>query len=268
VHQLIALIVRYGTPLVWLNVFLEQIGLPIPAVPTLVLAGALSSDSKMSSTAIIAGSIIASLIADSVWFYLGRKHGYRILRTMCRISLSPDSCVRDTEARFDRWGMRSLLVAKFVPGFSTIAPPLAGATKQSAIQFVIYDAAGAFLWAGAAVAAGRTFHHAVDRVLTFLEDLGSWALLVIGCALAIVIVVKWFQRYRFIQRLRLARISPKELLDLIENEKEPLIFDVRTASSLKRDPRRLPFAQVIPVDRISEHVKDINRDREIILYCT
>ncbi len=267
-HRLIALIVRYGTPLVWLNVFLEQIGLPIPAVPTLVIAGALSHATKMSSTSILIGSVLASLIADSVWFILGRRLGHRVLRTMCRISLSPDSCVRDTEARFDRWGMPSLLFAKFVPGFSTIAPPLAGATSQSAIQFLIYDAAGAFLWAGAAVAAGRFFHRAVDRLLTSLENLGYWAVVIVASVLMIVIIVKWWQRLQFMRRLRLARITPKELLTLIEEKRDPLIFDVRTASSRRRDPRRIPLAVIMVGDEIPQHVVDIPRDREIILYCT
>src|SRR5438045_3806639 len=109
----------------------------------------------MSSTHILLASLIASLIADYAWFFLGRLYGYRILRLLCRISLSPDSCVRDTEANFEKWGLKSLLVAKFIPGFSTVAPPLAGAVRASAIRFAIYDSFGALLWAGAAVAAGR-----------------------------------------------------------------------------------------------------------------
>lgn len=267
-HRLVALIVRYGTPLVWLNVFLEQIGLPIPAVPTLVLAGALSRDGKMSSTALIAGSIAASLIADYIWFLLGRRLGYRVLRTMCRISLSPDSCVRDTEAKFERWGMQSLLIAKFVPGFSTIAPPLAGATRRGSLQFLVYDAAGAFLWAGAAVAAGRVFHRAVDRVLAALENLGYWSVVLVACVLAVVVAIKWMQRRQFLQRLRLARITPEELYKLIDGENAPLIIDVRTASARKREPRRLPRALVIAGDQIEAHVADFDRDREIVLYCT
>lgn len=263
-----ALIARHGTPLVWLNVFLEQIGLPIPAVPTLVVAGALSRDGKLSSTAIIAGSVIASLVADSAWFILGRRLGYRVLRTMCRISLSPDSCVRDTEARFERWGMPSLLFAKFVPGFSTVAPPLAGATNHSAVEFLIYDGIGAFLWAGMAVAGGRIFHRAIDRLLAALENLGSWAVVLVGSALMIVIVVKWWQRLRFLKRLRLARITPKDLLGLVEANVNAIIIDVRTAGARRRDPRHIPGALLISGDQISEHLADIPRDRDIVLYCT
>ena len=117
-----------------------------------------------------------------MWFLLGRRYGYRILRTLCRISLSPDSCVRDTEARFERWGLKSLLIAKFIPGFSTVAPPLAGASGRGTLAFVIYDGIGALIWAGAAVAAGRAFHHAIDRLLAALENLGGWALVVIALA--------------------------------------------------------------------------------------
>ena len=164
--------------------------------------------------------------------------------------------------------MPSLLFAKFVPGFSTIAPPLAGATQHGVIEFLLYDAAGAILWAGAAVVAGRVFHRAVDRVLAALDNLGYWALVVIACALTIVIALKWWQRHQFMQKLRLARITPKELLALIEDKREPLIFDVRTASAIRRDPRRIPQALIIPGDEIQQHIADIQRDRDIILYCT
>ena len=267
-HRLIALIVHYGTPLVCLNVFLEQIGAPIPAVPTLIVAGALSRDGHMSSTAIILGSVIASLAADWIWFMLGRRHGYRILRTLCRISLSPDSCVRDTEARFERWGMPSLLIAKFVPGFSTIAPPMAGASGRSVAQFMVYDGMGAFLWAGCAVAAGRAFHRAIDRVLDAIDRLGGWALVLIVSLLALVIVVKWWQRLHFLKKLRIARITPEELLEMIESTKPPLIIDARSESGRRRDPRHVPHAIVIPWGELPARLAGISRNQEIILYCT
>jgi membrane protein DedA with SNARE-associated domain len=268
VSRLIALVVRHGTPLIWLNVFVTQIGVPIPVVPTLVIAGALSSDGKLSSTLILTGSVIASLAADWIWFLLGRRLGYRVLKTICRMSLSPDSCVRDTEARFERWGMPSLLFAKFVPGFATIAPPLAGATNHSTIEFLIYDAAGAFLWAGAAVAAGHIFHGAVERVLRALENLGAWAVLFVVCVLAIVIVVKWWQRRQFMLRMRLARVTPQEVMQMLENSQPPVIIDARSATARKRDPRRIARAVVIPVDSMTENLADIARDREIVVYCT
>ena len=126
------------------------------------------SSDRMSSTHVMIAAVIASLIADYIWFELGRRYGYRILRLLCRISLSPDSCVRDTEARFERWGLKSLIVAKFIPGFSTVAPPLAGATRAGTLVFLAFDVLGAIVWAGAAVAVGRAFHSTIDRVPSML----------------------------------------------------------------------------------------------------
>src|SRR5881275_3172836 len=169
--SLVHYVLVYGISLIFINVLLEQLGAPVPAVPALIVAGALSRDGKMSSTNILLAALAASLIADYMWFLLGRRYGYRILRTLCRVSLSPDSCVRDTEANFERWGMKSLLIAKFVPGFSTVAPPLAGATNAGVFAFLIYDGLGALLWAGAAIAAGRAFHHAIGSLVDRLENL-------------------------------------------------------------------------------------------------
>jgi membrane protein DedA with SNARE-associated domain len=267
--RLIHYLVRYGVSLVFLNVFAEQIGAPVPAVPTLIVAGALARNGRMSSTHVLLVAVIASLIADWIWFLLGRAYGYRILRTLCRISLSPDSCVRDTEARFERWGMKSLLFAKFVPGFSTVAPPLAGAgKKRSTIAFLIYDGIGALLWAGSAVAVGRLFHHQIAEVIAMLENLGWWAVAIVGGALALFVLVKWLQRARFLKQLRIARVSVGELKDMIEREEHPVVLDVRTRSSQSRDPRRIPTAIVTHADDIDRTVEALSPDREIVLYCT
>jgi membrane protein DedA with SNARE-associated domain len=267
--KLIHYLVRYGVSLVFLNVFAEQIGAPVPAVPTLIVAGALARNGRMSSThMILIAAVAASLIADWIWFLLGRSYGYRILRTLCRISLSPDSCVRDTEARFERWGLKSLLFAKFVPGFSTVAPPLAGAAKRSTLAFLIYDGIGALLWAGSAVAVGRLFHRQIAEVIGHLENLGWWALLIVGLTLALFILVKWLQRVRFLKQLRIARVTVKELKGMFERDEKPVVLDVRTRSSRVRDPRRIPTALVTHADEIATTIEAISPDREIVLYCT
>jgi membrane protein DedA with SNARE-associated domain len=258
--RLIQLIVERGIPLIWLNVFLEQLGVPVPAVPTLVVAGALSQDGKISSTHVLIAAVVASLLADWIWFLLGRRYGYRILSTLCKISLSPDSCVRDTEQRFERWGMKSLLFAKFIPGFSTVAPPLAGVTQGSTIAFLIYDFLGALLWAGSCVVAGRVFHHAIDRVLASLESLGWWSAVVIGFALVLVIIVKWAQRRGFYKQLRMARVSVGELKEMMDRGETPLIIDARSPGARKRDPRRI-LGAVTGSDTIPPGV-------EIVVYCT
>ena len=268
VARLFELVIRYGVPLVALNVFLEQIGVPIPAVPTLIVAGALTRNGQLSSTHVLMASVAASLVADYAWFLLGRRYGYRVLQTLCRISLSPDSCVRETETRFEKWGLKSLLVAKFIPGFSTVAPPLAGAARRSTVAFLVYDGIGALIWASAAVAIGRAFHRAIARALDALENLGWWALVILSCGLALFIVVKWMERRRFLQRLRFARMTVDELKQLIDGGNAPVIVDVRTSSVRKRDPRRIPNAIVASASDIDREIAAISPDREIVLYCT
>src|SRR5512140_3373298 len=164
-EQLTALLAHYGLVLVFVNVFLVQAGVPVPAVPTLMVAGALAAGSGPGLPAILAVAVVGSLLGDAIWYAAGRIYGMRVLQLLCRISISPDSCVRETETRFTRWGAVSLLVAKFVPGFATVAPPLAGAMRISCGSFLVYSAIGAGLWAGAAAGAGRLFHRQIDWLL-------------------------------------------------------------------------------------------------------
>jgi membrane protein DedA with SNARE-associated domain len=266
--ELTQYVLTYGLPLVFGIVLLEQLGAPIPALPVLIVAGALSRNGQLSSALVLVVAVGASVLADSVWYALGRRRGQRILKTLCRISLSPDSCVRQTEAVFERWGMPSLLFAKFIPGFSTVAPPLAGAAGASFSSFLLYDSGGALLWAGAGVAAGMAFHRAIDRALSLLASLGSGAFVVLAAGLAVFVAFKWWQRRRFYKMLRMARISVDELRRLIDGGEQPIVVDVRTAGARARDPRRIPGAVVMGISDLDAHLSELPRNREVILYCT
>ena len=266
--QLTLTVLTYGLPLIFGIVLLEQLGAPIPAIPVLVVAGALSVDSGLSAWQVLFVAIGASLVADSVWFLLGRAQGHRILKTLCRISLSPDSCVRQTESVFERWGMPSLLVAKFIPGFSTVAPPMAGATRARFGEFLLYDAGGALLWAGAGVIGGMVFHRAIDRALAFLASIGGAAFVLLGAGLIVFIAFKWWQRRRFYKVLRMARISVEELRRLMDEGQSPIVLDVRTVKGRALDPRRIQGASVLDIQNFDAALKELPRDREIILYCT
>lgn len=266
--RLVHYVIVYGVPLIMLNVFLEQIGLPVPAVPTLIIAGALARNGKISSTHVLLGAVVASLAADWIWFLLGRHYGFAILRTLCKISLSPDSCVRETEAKFERWGLKGLLFAKFIPGFSTVAPPLAGAAKERTWAFAIYDGLGALIWAGAAVAVGRAFHRAIDRVLLALENLGGWAVVIVAFLVGLWILVKWWQRRGFYKQLRMSRIQANELKAMFDRGESPFVLDVRMPTVRKLDPRRIPSAIVAQSNAIDQHIEHLTPDREIVLYCT
>lgn len=265
---LFAQIGRHGLLLVFANVFLEQVGVPIPALPTLLVAGALAARGEMELASILAVALAGSVLADTTWFLLGRKQGHRILKTVCRISLSPDSCVRQTESLFERWGMVSILFAKFIPGYNTLAPPLAGAAGTSLPRFLLWDGLGSLLWNGGGVALGVLFHDAIGRVIDYIETLGFWAFVVLGIGLILIVAFKYWERRRFYKVLRLARISIDELQGLIETGESPLIVDVRTRSKHLGAPHRIPGAIRMTLEEIDDKLSDLPRDREVILYCT
>src|SRR5882672_588341 len=189
-------LVDYGVPLVGLNVLLQQLGLPIPAVPTMMLAGVLAVAGCIDFPAAFAFSVAASLVADLLWFWAGRRYGYPVLRFLCRISLSPDTCVRQTEGIFERWGFFSVVISKFVPGFATVAPPIAGALKMRIPAFVAASIASAALWVGAAMIAGVVFAPQIDAALAWMADHVALAAITLAALVAVYIVAKAVQRWR------------------------------------------------------------------------
>ena len=266
--KLVAYVAQYGVLLVFANVLVEQIGIPIPALPTLIVAGTLVREGRLSFLALLAAAVAASLVVDTAWYFLGRRYGHRVLKTLCRISLSPDSCVRHTEATFEKWGMASVVAARFITGFSTVAPPLAGAMGASLPAFLLYDSLGTTLWAGTGLILGFVFHRAIDDILGFLEGLGTGALYLLGTALALFVLFKWWQRRRFYRTLRMARISVDELRRLFEGGQRPVIVDVRGEGERNRDPRRIPGATTMEVSEIDAKLPGIPPEVEIVLYCT
>jgi membrane protein DedA with SNARE-associated domain/rhodanese-related sulfurtransferase len=263
-----SLIGEYGVPLVFANVLVDQMGLPFPAIPTLVVAGALAADGRLSIAALFAVSLFACVAADFAWYVAGRFYGNRIMKLLCRVSLTPDSCVSQTEAQFERWGLSTLLIAKFVPGLALIAPPLAGASRSGWVAFLIFDAIGAALWVGAALGGGMLLQAQIDDVLRHLQDFGAAAGVFVCGLLAAYIAYKWWQRYRFYQQLRMARISVDELYRLMGAGAAPVIVDVRSPGALGRDPKRIPGAFSLPLDSFDRHVGQLPRDRDVVLYCT
>jgi membrane protein DedA with SNARE-associated domain/rhodanese-related sulfurtransferase len=266
-QQLLLSIGQYGLTIVFFNVLVQQIGLPVPAVPTLVIAGALAADGQLPPAALFFWSVVACLIADCGWYFIGQTYGIRVLKLLCRISLEPDSCVSQTQTRFERWGINSLVVAKFIPGLAIIAPPLAGAMRIGWGRFIALSAAGAALWVGTAMAAGVLFRAQIAVMLRHLGEIGSAAALIVGAALAMYIGFKWWERVRFFKSLRMARIDVAELYELLQAGAEPIIVDVRSPTARALEPRWIPGALHVPLEEIAKHIKDLPRDREIVLYC-
>ena len=256
---------RYGVPFVGFNVLLQQLGLPIPAVPTMMLAGALALAGRIDFAQAFAISVAASLAADLVWFWAGRRYGYPVLRFLCRISLSPDTCVRQTEGIFERWGFFSVVVSKFVPGFATVAPPIAGALRMRVPSFVAASTASAALWVGAAMAAGAVFARQIDAALAWMTSHFGLAALAVGVVVAAYVLVKAIQRWRLARMLATSMITIEELREQLSGAGRPLLIDV--GSSLAHNARaHIPGALLLDLDAIAASA-DIPGDRDIVIYC-
>jgi len=267
-HQLILAIGQYGLMIVVVNVLLDQIGLPVPAVPTLIVAGAIAVDGQMPLGSLFVWSVLACLVADCGWYLIGERYGIRVLKTLCRISLEPDSCVSQTQTRFERWGINSLVIAKFVPGLAIIAPPMAGALRIGWPRFVFLSTCAGILWVGTALLAGILFKSQIARLLDNLNGLGSIVATGVVILLAAYIGYKWWERSRFYRLLRMARISVADLYALMQAGASPTILDVRSSTARALEPKWIPGALNVSLQDVARHLKELPRDREIILYCT
>lgn len=246
---------------------LEQLGVPLPALPVVVLAGARAVGDPFHLLYALVLATVGSTLGDLAWFWAGRRYGHRVLRLLCRLSLSPDSCVRQTESTYERRGAATLVVAKFVPGLATVAPPVAGALGLRPSTFLFYTSAGAALYYGAALVLGLVFHNQIDWLLERLTDLGVGALLVVVAIFALYVAYRWWDRSRFIQSLRAGRIEADELSGMIDRGEEPVVLDVRSRTHRELDRRRIPSARGVDLDDLERTLAEIPRDREVVVYC-
>ena len=264
--HLIELIQQYGLGFVFVNVLALQAGLPLPAYPTLIVAGALAAAGGTPVYQLVGVGIVGALIADTGWYSAGRKFGMRILSTLCRVSLSQDTCVRQTESIFQRFGPSSMLFAKFVPGFASVATALAGAIRLNYLKFVAFDAVGAGLWVGVGVGLGYLFRDAIGEMMEKLSSLGKYGVMLVVAGFALWILVKWFRRYLFTKQLRMDRVTVHELRELMNEQKVQALVDVRSPLT-QAATGRIPGARAIDMQKIADGFKDVSVDGEVIVYC-
>lgn len=246
---------------------MQQLGAPIPAWPVLMLAGAQAAADPAYGVHALALAILASALGSQPWFWAGRRYGHRVLKLMCRLSLSPDGCVRQTENVFERHGAAALLIGKFVPGFASVAPPLAGTFGFGAARFHLYYGAGNALWAGAGLVLGVAFHAQIDWLAARVEAFGTPALMAVLALVVIYVAYRWLVRRQFLKSLRAARIDVAELKEMIGRGEAPIVLDVRSRTHRKLDARMIPGALAADLEDLGAALGGIPAGRNVVVYC-
>jgi membrane protein DedA with SNARE-associated domain/rhodanese-related sulfurtransferase len=262
------ILLTYGYLLLFAWVLVEQFGIPLPAAPVLLAAGALSAEHEISFPLALLAGLIGSLVADSSWFLIGRRYGHHVLRILCKLSLEPTTCVRRTQDSFGRRRAVTVVIAKFVPGLSLLAAPVAGQNGMSLGSFLFFDVIGATLWVGALLTAGRFFGDLLRRDQNLLALAGrfSGALLIFG--ILIFLVVRVVRRRMIIKKLVAARLEPEELKRQIDAGEPVYIVDLRHPRELLSDPFTLAGALLFSPDSLAARHHEIPRDRDVVLFCS
>lgn len=266
--DLLQFVVTYGYALLFFWVMGEQAGLPIPAAPLLLAVGALAGQHQLNFALAVILAATGSLVADTFWYFFGKRKGTIVLHWLCKIALEPDSCVRRTSLTFTRLGYRTLLVCKFIPGLNTAAPALSATAGIGLPQFLLFDWLGALLWASTFAGLGLVFSKQLDRVADDAARFGSWSLLLIVALGAGYIAYKFYQRRSFLRKIATVRIAPAELKAKLDTGEPVTIVDLRHPLDLLPDPRTLPGALRISPDELERRHSEIARDGEIVLFCT
>ncbi|MBS75914.1 DedA family protein/thiosulfate sulfurtransferase GlpE [Variovorax sp.] len=267
--QLMSLLVQNAILVVFAASFAARLGLPVPAAAVLVVTGALLAAGDISLAGVVLAAVAANLLGDGAWFYAGRRFGYRFMRLLCRISLAPDSCVRRGESLIGDWGGLSLVAAKFVPGVSVVAPPMAGALGMSVPRFIGFDIGAALILTGLFLGLGWGFRNQIQDVLAVMAQAGGIATMALGALLVVFLVVRWWRRRAFMRLTGMPRISVDELHEMLAGDEPPLVIDVRGAAGRQVDPRRIPGALSYTLKALQQRGLDLSAaaGRDVVLYC-
>jgi membrane protein DedA with SNARE-associated domain len=264
--EIIQFVVRHGYLVIFSWVLAEQAALPIPSIPLMLVSGALARTGQLSLSSVLIYALAGCLIADNIWFLIGRRFSGKALQFICKVSLEPDSCVRRTENIFVKYGLRSLLVSKFIPGLSALAAPLAGGSGANFGRFLLFDSLGALIWIGSYVLVGYLFSDQLEDAVAYAIRMGKGCVILASCILAAWIIWKYLQRRHFVKSVNVARISAEELHGILSSGTDVTIVDVRTY--ITGDMDLIPGTLRIPTEDLPARHQEIPRDREVVLFCT
>jgi len=265
--------VHYAYLIIFLWVLVEQIGIPIPSIPVLLTAGTLTATHRINSIYLLLAVLASCMIADTIWFSLGRRYGNSVLKLLCRLSFEASTCVSKTEGYFTRRGPITLLFSKFVPGLSTVAAPIAGQTGMPYGRFLLWDLGGSILWAETFILAGRFFGDLAKKSAPFFHWLGHFAFFIFILMVLGFLTHRIMKQRKFLAKVRELRLEPSELKEMLDTATAngnipPFIVDLRHPLDYLPDPRVLPGALRIGPNELKLHSEILPRDRDVILYCT
>ncbi len=254
---------RHGALVLFAVVFAEQVGLPLPALPLLVAAGVLIGTGHVGLVSAVLAAVLATVLADGIWYVAGQWRGRPILNFLCRIALEPDACVRRTEDFFRLHGPRSLVVAKFIPGLSTIAPPLAGIVGLGPVAFFLYDGLGTVLWVGIGLGTGYAFGTAAPAVMAQATQMTPLVAMGAAGLTFLYIGLKAWRRYEL---RRAPRIAAGEVARRLETG-EPLLFVDLRSPEHQREVPGIRGAVSMSLDDLARRATSLPTDRDIVFYC-
>lgn len=267
-QELVDTLIAHGYLVLFVWIFAVQVGVPLPGAPLLLAAGALAGSGRLALALVLLLAVLASIAGDAVWFVLGRRHGNRVLAVLCRVSLEPDACVRKTTEVFARHRSLTILFAKFLPGVSTVAPPLAGAFGVGGARFLLLDGAGALAWSAAYALPGYLLSDRLEQLAERAAVTGAWLLVVLAVLVAAFVLVKAVRRRAFLRGLHVARIEPEQLHADLGSGVPPFVVDLRHELDVAGDPHAIPGALRVLAEQLERHDGVIPRDRDVVVYCT
>ena len=259
-------------PVILLAVFARQMCLPVPAVLFLVTAGALAESGKLNFLTIVMLGVVGCLFADLAWFEAGRRWGSRMLRLLCTFSADRRYCAKRARDVFSRWGLRSLLVAKFIPGLDGLMPPLSGMNGVGVLQFVLFDTVGALLWSGAYCFAGYVFASRLEKVSGMLNQVSGLLVVVVTAPLVGYLLWRAWELFRMMRQLRIRTITPVLLQQKLASGEKIALLDLLLFEGEEQEGRTGGIPGAVRIDparlRSSTAKVRVPRDVKIVLYCS
>jgi len=266
-NDFVSLLASQGAALVFVATLATRLGAPVPAVPFLIVAGGLTVGGQVSFLAVTVAAVLGNILGDGVWFLAGRRWGYRVMRLLCRISLSADSCVRRSESILGRWGGLSLIAAKFVPGVSVVAPPMAGALGMSNVRFLSYETVAALIWTLGFLILGRIFHEAIQDVLAVMSEIGLTAMAIFALLLVGFILWRYRQRRMALRADDIELVEVRVLREALAAGAGPTVIDVRSDEARALDERAIPGAIGIALAHLPNRLGSFSDGRELVVFC-